>query len=168
MPIYQVVVLAIVQALTEFLPISSTAHLVLIPWLFGWKDGGLTFDVALHAGTLVAVIIYFFRDWVQVIAEGFGISAGSDPAIRRNPKLLWLLVLGSIPAGIAGLLVKDLAENVWRDNQYLIGSMLILVGLFMWWSDHQGSRKKDLGNVSAADSITIGAAQALALVPGVS
>ena len=74
MPIYQVVVLAIVQALTEFLPISSTAHLVLIPWLFGWKDGGLTFDVALHAGTLVAVIIYFFRDWVQIIGQGFRIE----------------------------------------------------------------------------------------------
>jgi undecaprenyl-diphosphatase len=93
---------------------------------------------------------------------------GNDPAIRRNPKLLWLLVLGSIPAGIAGLLVKDLAENVWRNNQYLIGSMLILVGLFMWWADNQGSRRKDLGNVSAADSLTIGVAQALALVPGVS
>jgi undecaprenyl-diphosphatase len=88
--------------------------------------------------------------------------------IPPKQKLLWLLVLGSIPAGIAGLLVKDLAENVWRNNQYLIGSMLILVGLFMWWADRQGSRKKDLGNVSPADSLTIGAAQALALVPGVS
>ena len=115
------------------------------------------------------MIVYFFRDWVQVIAQGFGLNTfGNDPAIRRNPKLLWLLVLGSVPAGIAGLLVKDLAENVWRNNQYLIGSMLILVGLFMWWADRQGSRKKDLGNVSPVDSITIGAAQALALVPGTS
>jgi undecaprenyl-diphosphatase len=103
-----------------------------------------------------------------VIAEGFGLNFGADPAIRRNPRLLWLLVLGSIPAGIAGLLVKDLAENVWRNNQYLIGSMLILVGLFMWWADRQGSRAKDLGNVSPMDSLSIGAAQALALVPGVS
>ena len=120
-------------------------------------------------GTVLAVIVYFFRDWVQVIAQGFGLNTfGNDPAIRRNPKLLWLLVLGSVPAGIAGLLVKDLAENVWRNNQYLIGSMLILVGLFMWWADRQGSRKKDLGNVSPLDSLTIGAAQALALVPGTS
>jgi len=114
------------------------------------------------------VIVYFFRDWVQVIAQGFGLSLGSDPSIRRNPKLLWLLVLGSVPAGVAGLLVKDLAENVWRNDQYLIGSMLIGVGLFMWWADRQGSRKKDLGNVSPSDSLVIGAAQALALVPGVS
>jgi undecaprenyl-diphosphatase len=167
-PLLHAIILGIIQGLTEFLPVSSSAHLALIPWLLGWNDQGLSFDIALHVGTVLAVIVYFFRDWVQVIAGGFGISIGSDPAIRRNPKLLWLLVLGSIPAGIAGLLVKDLAENVWRNNQYLIGTMLILVGLFMWWADRQGSRKKDLGNVSAADSLTIGAAQALALVPGTS
>ena len=168
MPLLHAIILGIIQGLTEFLPVSSSAHLALIPWLLGWNDQGLSFDIALHVGTVLAVVAYFFRDWVQVIAEGFGMSIGRDPAIRRNPKLLWLLVLGSVPAGVAGLLVKDLAENVWRNNQYLIGSMLILVGLFMWWADKQGSRKKDLGNVSAADSLTIGAAQALALVPGVS
>ena len=96
------------------------------------------------------------------------LAGATDSALQRNPKLLWLLVLGSVPAGIAGLLVKDLAENVWRNNQYLIGSMLILVGLFMWWADKQGTRNKDLGSVSPTDSLTIGAAQALALVPGVS
>jgi undecaprenyl-diphosphatase len=171
-PLLHAIILGIIQGLTEFLPVSSSAHLALIPWLLGWNDQGLSFDIALHVGTVLAVIVYFFRDWVQVIAEGFGLSIGntlgSDPAIRRNPRLLWLLVLGSVPAGIAGLLVKDLAENDWRNNQYLIGSMLILVGLFMWWADHQGSRRKDLGNVSPTDSLTIGAAQALALVPGVS
>ena len=168
MPLLHAIILGIIQGLTEFLPVSSSAHLALIPWLLGWNDQGLSFDIALHVGTVLAVIVYFFRDWVQILAEGFGLSLGSDPGIRRNPKLLWLLVLGSIPAGVAGLLVKDLAENVWRNNQYLIGGMLIGVGLFMWWADRQGSRKKDLGNVSPADSLTIGAAQALALVPGVS
>jgi undecaprenyl-diphosphatase len=167
-PLLHAIILGIIQGLTEFLPVSSSAHLALIPWLLGWNDQGLSFDIALHVGTVVAVIIYFFRDWVQVIGQGFGLKVGSDPSIRRNPRLLWLLVLGSIPAGIAGLLVKDLAENVWRNNQYLIGSMLILVGLFMWWADRQGSRGKDLGNVSPVDSLTIGTAQALALVPGVS
>lgn len=169
MPLLHAIILGIIQGLTEFLPVSSSAHLALIPWLLGWNDQGLSFDIALHVGTVLAVIVYFFRDWVQIIAQGFGLnSLGNDPVIRRTPKLLWLLVLGSIPAGIAGLLVKDLAENVWRNNQDLIGSMLILVGLFMWWADHQGSRRKDLGNVSAVDSVAIGAAQALALVPGVS
>jgi undecaprenyl-diphosphatase len=171
-PLLHAIILGIIQGLTEFLPVSSSAHLALIPWLLGWNDQGLSFDIALHVGTVLAVIVYFFRDWVQIIAQGFGMKigpiSGHDPAIRRNPKLLWLLVLGSVPAGIAGLLVKDLAENVWRNNQYLIGSMLILVGLFMWWADRQGSRLKDLGNVSPTDSLTIGAAQALALVPGVS
>jgi len=167
-PLLHAIILGIIQGLTEFLPVSSSAHLALIPWLLGWNDQGLSFDIALHVGTVLAVIVFFFRDWVQVIAQGFGLKAGTDPAIRRNPKLLWLLVLGSIPAGIAGLLVKDLAENVWRNNQYLIGSMLIIVGLFMWWADRQGSRQKDLGNISSADSLVIGAAQALALVPGVS
>ena len=168
MPLLHAIILGIVQGLTEFLPVSSSAHLALIPWLLGWNDQGLSFDIALHVGTVLAVIVYFFRDWVQVVAQGFGLKRGTDPAIRRNPKLLWLLVLGSVPAGIAGLLVKDLAENVWRNNQYLIGSMLIIVGLFMWWADRQGSRQKDLGNLSPSDSLTIGAAQALALVPGVS
>jgi undecaprenyl-diphosphatase len=134
----------------------------------GWHDQGLSFDIALHVGTVLAVIAYFFRDWVQIIAQGFGLNLGTDRTIARNPRLLWLLVLGSVPAGIAGLLVKDLAENVWRNNQYLIGSMLILVGLFMWWADRQGARNKDLGNVTPGDSLTIGTAQALALVPGVS
>jgi len=167
-PLLHAIILGIIQGLTEFLPVSSSAHLALIPWLLGWNDQGLSFDIALHVGTVLAVIVFFFRDWVQVIAQGFGLKAGTDPAIRRNPKLLWLLVLGSVPAGIAGLLVKDLAENVWRNNQYLIGSMLIIVGLFMWWADRQGSRQKDLGNISSADSLVIGSAQALALVPGVS
>jgi undecaprenyl-diphosphatase len=167
-PLLHAIILGIIQGLTEFLPVSSSAHLALIPWLLGWNDQGLSFDIALHVGTVAAVIVYFFRDWVQVIAQGFGLRFGSDPALRRNPKLLWFLVLGSVPAGIAGLLVKDLAENVWRNNQYLIGTMLIAVGLFMWWADRQGSRRKDLGGVSALDSLTIGVAQALALVPGVS
>ncbi len=168
MPLLHAIILGIIQGLTEFLPVSSSAHLALIPWLLGWNDQGLSFDIALHVGTVLAVIGYFFRDWVQIIAQGFGLRMSGDPSIQRNPRLLWLLVLGSIPAGIAGLLVKDLAENVWRNNQYLIGGMLILVGLFMWWADHQGTRDKDLGKVSAGDSMTIGVGQALALIPGVS
>jgi undecaprenyl-diphosphatase len=167
-PLLHAIILGIIQGLTEFLPVSSSAHLALIPWLLGWNDQGLSFDIALHVGTVLAVVVYFFRDWVQIIAQGFGLNVGTDRTIARNPRLLWLLVLGSVPAGIAGLLVKDLAENVWRNNQYLIGSMLILVGLFMWWADRQGTRNKDLGNVTSGDSLTIGTAQALALVPGVS
>src|ERR1700756_2323787 len=110
MPLYQVVVLSIIQALTEFAPVSSSGHLALAPWLFGWKDPGLSFDVALHVGTLAAVLIYFFRDWLQIVAEGFGLRWGTDPQLVRNPRLLWLLVLATIPAGIAGAAFDKYAE----------------------------------------------------------
>src|SRR5579864_9535317 len=103
MPLYQVIVLAIVQGLTEFLPISSTAHLKLVPWLFGWQDPGLEFDIALHVGTLAAVLIYFYNDWIQIVAQAFGMH-GRDSALAKNRNLLWLLAMGSIPVGIAGLL----------------------------------------------------------------
>ena len=121
MPIYQVVVLAIVQGLTEFLPISSTAHLYLTSWLLGWQTESLTFDIALHIGTLLAVLIYFARDWVQIIAHGFGMRWGRDEELERNSGLLWLLAIGSIPVGVAGLLFNKQAEGAWR-NPMVIGT----------------------------------------------
>ena len=87
MPLLQVIILALVQGITEFLPISSTAHLAMAPWLLGWQDQGLTFDIALHMGTLVAVLLYFFRDWLQVIAQGFGLSYGNDAQLRVDAEL---------------------------------------------------------------------------------
>jgi len=167
MPIYQVVVLAIVQALTEFLPISSTAHLVLIPWLFGWKDGGLTFDVALHAGTLVAVIIYFFQDWVQIIAQGFGLRIGRDPDLKQNRNLLWLLAVASIPIGIFGYLFDKQADTTWR-QPYVIGTMLILVGIVMWIAEKRRIGSKSMSTIQMSDGIAVGLAQAVAVIPGTS
>src|SRR6476469_8390459 len=102
MPILQVIILALVQGITEFLPISSTAHLALAPWLLGWQDAGLTFDIALHVGTLAAVLMFFFRDWLQVIAQGFGLSYGSDAQLKQNRRLLWYLAVSSIPVGVVG------------------------------------------------------------------
>lgn len=167
MSLIQAIVLALIQGLTEFLPISSSAHLALTPWVFGWKDQGLAFDIALHAGTLLAVLIYFFRDWVQVIAQGFGLRAGHDPELRRNPKLLWLLVAASLPVGIAGLLFKDYAESVLR-SPWVIGTMLIVVGLLMYWADTNSRRNKSIEHVTFLDAMIIGTAQALAIVPGTS
>jgi undecaprenyl-diphosphatase len=167
MPIFQVIALGIVQGLTEFLPISSTAHLALIPWLFGWKDPGLGFDIALHVGTLAAVLIYFFRDWVQIVMQGFGSRTGGDPDLSRNRYLLWLLAVASIPVGIAGYIFKQQAETTWR-SPYVIGTMLIVVGLLMWAAEYVGRKQKDLGHVTPNDAITIGIAQALAVVPGTS
>jgi undecaprenyl-diphosphatase len=167
MPIYQVVVLAIVQALTEFLPISSTAHLVLIPWLFGWKDGGLTFDVALHAGTLVAVIIYFFRDWIQIIGQAFGLNIGRDQDLKQNRNLLWLLAVASIPIGIFGYLFDKQADSTWR-QPYVIGTMLIVVGIVMWMAEKRRIGSKSMSTIQMSDGIAVGLAQAVSVIPGTS
>ena len=167
MPIYQVIVLAIVQGLTEFLPVSSTAHLYLTSWLLGWQTESLTFDISLHIGTLLAVVIYFFRDWVQIIAHGFGIQWGRDEDLARNRALLWLLALGSIPVGIAGLLFNKQAEGPWR-NPIIIGSMLVGIGVLMGIAEWRGRRTRDISGVNPVDAGVIGVAQALAVVPGVS
>jgi undecaprenyl-diphosphatase len=167
MPLYQAVVLAIVQGLTEFLPVSSTAHLVLFPWLLGWKDPGLTFDVALHAGTLVAVLVYFWRYWLDMVMSILGLGEARHPDIRENPKLLWFLVIATAPAGLAGWRFEHAAEDQLR-SPVIIGTALIVIALFMWAGERMGSRKADLGHVGFLDSFLVGIAQALAVVPGVS
>jgi undecaprenyl-diphosphatase len=167
MPIYQVIVLAIVQGLTEFLPISSTAHLYLTSWLLGWHAESLTFDIALHIGTLLAVVVYFFRDWMQIIAHGFGLRFGHDEELERNSGLLWLLAIGSIPVGIAGLLFNKQAEGEWR-NPMVIGSTLIILGVLLGLAEWYGRKTRDIAGVNFVDAGVIGVAQALAVVPGVS
>lgn len=168
MSLLQVVLLAVVQGLTEFLPISSSAHLALAPWLLHWEDQGLTFDIALHCGTLAAVLIYFFRDWVQIVAQGFGLRYGGDPELKQNRKLLWLLAAGSLPIGFFGLLFKDAAENVWREDRLLIGAMLVGVGLLMALAERCSRRTRGAGDVNLTDAVVIGLAQALAIIPGTS
>ena len=167
MPLLQVIVLAVVQGLTEFLPISSTAHLYLTSWLFGWQLEGLDFDIALHIGTLLAVLLYFAGDWVQIIAQGFGVRMKGDEEIKHNHMLLWLLAIGTVPVGIAGLLFNKQAESTWR-NPFVIGGMLIAVGVLMYLAENAGRRQRDLSSIDLADAVTIGVAQALAVVPGTS
>lgn len=168
MPLFQVVVLAVVQGITEFLPVSSSAHLALAPWLLGWRDQTLVFDIALHLGTLAAVLLYFWRDWVQIAAQGFGLRWGRDEELRRNPRLLWLMAAATFPVAVAGLLLEGYAEDVWRHNRVLIGGMLVGVGLLMLAADRIGRRSKGIGRVTFADAMWIGLAQALAVVPGTS
>ena len=167
MPLYQAMILAIVQGLTEFLPISSTAHLAVIPRIFGWTDRGLDFDVALHAGTLAAVIIYFFRDWIQVIANGLGFSYRGSQPDENSRSLLWLLVIASIPVGIAGKALKAYAEGPWR-NLYVIGATMMIVGVLLALTDRIGQERRRLDGMSWFDAILIGVAQAFAIIPGVS
>jgi undecaprenyl-diphosphatase len=167
MPLWHAVVLGIVQGLTEFLPVSSSAHLTVIPYVMGWQDQGLAFDIALHFGTLLAVLGYFFRDWVQVIAQGFGVGIGDDPQLKQNKMLLWLLVAATIPAGVIGLLFEKKAEAA-GDNFYIVGTLLIVMGLFMWWAEKVGKRQREIGKITMTDAMLIGVGQALAVVPGVS
>ncbi len=167
MPIYQAIVLAIVQGFTEFLPISSSAHLYLVPWLVGWPDQGLDFDIALHIGTLLAVLIYFFRDWVQIVGQGFGLAWGQDEELKQSPRLLWYLALASVPAGVIGLLFKDRIETELR-SPFVMGTMLILIGGLLWIAERWSKRERHIGEMSLADTLIVGTSQALALVPGTS
>lgn len=167
MPLYQAIVLAIVQGLTEFLPVSSTAHLVLFPWFAGWKDPGLTFDVALHAGTLVAVVIFFWRMWVEMLKAAVGLGDSENPEVRQNRRLFWLLVICTIPAGIAGLAFEKQAESAFR-TPLVIGLALIVVGLIMWWGEAVSRDSESLKEVTLWDSVVVGIAQAFAVIPGVS
>jgi undecaprenyl-diphosphatase len=149
------------------LPISSSAHLALAPWFLGWKDQGLTFDIALHFGTLAAVLLYFFRDWIEIAFRGFGLAWGRDEELGRNPRLLWYLAAATVPVGIAGLLFERAVETTLR-NPVSIAFMLISVGLLMGWADRTGRCDKGIGSIGLADALWIGAAQALAIVPGTS
>ena len=167
MPLVQVIVLAVVQRLTEFLPVSSTAHLFLTSWLLNWQIEALDFDIALHIGTLLAVIVYFFKDWVQIVAHGFGIDIGGDNELKHNPRLLWLLAIGSIPVGAFGLAFNKQAETVWR-TPYVMGTMLVTVGLLMWFAENASRKTRDLSALTLLDGVVIGLAQALAIVPGTS
>jgi len=167
MPLYQAIILAIVQGLTEFLPVSSTAHLAIIPQLLHWRDPGLGFDIALHAGTLAAIIIFFFRDWVQIILHGIGVPYRGSQPDENSRALLWYLVLGSIPVGIAGLVFSKQAEGPWR-NLIVMGVMLIVIGILMYFGDRFSQSKRGLDQMSWADAIWIGISQALAVVPGTS
>jgi undecaprenyl-diphosphatase len=173
MPLIQAVILALVQAATEFLPVSSTAHLILVPWLLGWKDQGLLFDIALHIGTLAAVLIYFAKTWIRLLFLAFGRKVlrpepgDPDEDLYANPKLFWFLVAATFPAGIAGLLLQDYVESVLR-SPLVIGFMLVAIGLVLAWAERAGTFRLDLGHISFRDAMIIGFAQALALVPGCS
>ena len=162
MPVWQALVYGVVQGLAEFLPISSSAHLTLLPWFFGWEDPGLAFDVALHWGTLAAVLAVFWKDWIRLIAAGLG---GRGAATDK--RLFWGLVVSSIPAAIAGKLLDKWAETNLR-APLLIAATTALLGLILWYADSVGRKARALDQMTIGRAFTIGVAQAAALVPGVS
>lgn len=165
MDLWHLIFLAVIQGLTEFLPISSAAHLILLPAIFGWTDQGLAFDVAVHVGTLAAVIAYFRRE----LAAMAGAWMTSVLERRQTPdsRLAWGVLLGTIPVGLAGLTFSDVVSGYMR-SPLVIASTTIVFGLVLWWADRSGRRVRDEHSLRLVDILLIGVAQALALIPGTS
>lgn len=162
MTVLQALVLGVIQGLGEFLPISSSAHLVLTPWVFGWDDPGLVFDVALHMGTLFAVVAFFWRDWVELFNE-----AVIKRRSTQKASLFWYLLIATIPGAVAGYILEEQAETVFRDP-LIIAVMLIIMGLILYLVDRRAVKRKNMNGISFADSLLIGLSQAFAIIPGVS
>ncbi len=171
MPLYEAIVLGLVQGLSEFLPISSSGHLILTRWLFGWDapgDAGVekAFDVALHFGTLVAVVLYLRADVWRYVSSGVGLVWRRERPVGTDARIAWLLVVATIPAALAGALFED-----WIDERLgtpaIIAVSLIVFGLLLWWADRRVTTRP-IDEFGLADALTVGAAQALALNPGTS
>ena len=168
MDIIQAIFLAIIQGLTEFLPISSSGHLILVPELLGWNDQGLAFDVAVHIGTLVAVVFYFRQDiWRLFVAWTKTFASNQSVQIKNDSKLAWGVLLGTIPAGLIGFLANDYIEANLRST-LVIAATTIGFGLLLWWADAKGKRTRILDEIKWSDVAIIGCAQAIALIPGTS
>jgi undecaprenyl-diphosphatase len=165
MPVIHIIVLALIQGLTEFLPVSSSAHLILGGQVMGWEDQGLVFDVATHLGTLFAVLVYFRRDLQAMLMSCIGQQ--QDEVSRQHRSMMLFLGLASIPALFIGLAAHDLVEHYLRDVR-VIAVTTIVFGLVLWWADLRGARSRELPDMNLRSAIWIGFAQVLALVPGVS
>jgi undecaprenyl-diphosphatase len=169
-PIFQAIVMGITQGLTEFLPISSSGHLILLPSLLGWDDpfiNSLAFSVVLHLGTLVALLAYFWRDWTRLVPAG--LAALRDRSFADDPdrKLAWLLAATTVPAIIAGLLLNDAIETTFREPG-LVAVTLVIGAAIIWIADRWGGTQRTIGGLTFPIAVGIGLAQAVALVPGIS
>jgi undecaprenyl-diphosphatase len=157
------IVLGLVQGLSEFLPISSSAHLILVPWFLGWPESGINFDVALHLGTLAAVTLYFWKDLLGLAVEG--VTKGTKTPTGR---LAWGIVIGTIPGALAGVLFEQKIGELFRTNYVLIAILLAAVGAALYLVDRMAAKRRTLEQATLLDIGLIGLGQALALIPGVS
>ena len=174
--VFQAILIGLIQGLTEFIPVSSSAHLELAPWIFGWDTNGLlgslAFDVFLHLGTLVALLTYFWRDWVRllgaVVASIGQRRIGDDPQRRLG----WLLILATIPAALIGFVGEDFVDEVLHGNtdaiRLAIAGFLVIGAVGLWLADRLGSRTRELDGLTVPGALVIGFSQALALLPGIS
>lgn len=177
MEIFQAIVLGIIQGLGEFLPISSSGHLVVLPKLFGWQDQGLAFDVALHFGTLLAILIYFYADWKKIINRSYFLKQTSRIFIDRKREffeikklredLLVIIGLSTIPGVVAGLLLEDYAAELFRDPR-LVGFALVVGALLLFFADKISKKKLTEKNIDLKTGLLAGLFQMLAIIPGMS
>ena len=163
MDIFQAIALALLQGLTEFLPISSSAHLILLPVLAGWEDQGLAFDVAVHVGTLTAVVAYYRKDLRRIITAWIGSLAGRGAT--DDSRLAWYVLAGTIPVGLVGILLPDKVEDMLR-SPLVIAAATIVFALLIWWAEKRAREQRT--TVNWVDAIVVGLFQALALIPGTS
>lgn len=162
----QAIALGIIQGLSEFLPISSSAHLALAPWLFGWEDPGLAFDVALHLGTLIALLWYFRTEWAALVRAAFGIVTTGRVETPEKRRVVYLII-ATIPGAIGGYLLQEQAATAFRSPQ-LIAIALIAMGVVLWLVDKLVGQARVLGEMRWIDALLIGLSQVIALIPGVS
>jgi len=165
MDFVQIIALGLLQGLTEFLPVSSSAHLILLPLLLGWEDQGLAFDVAVHVGTLVAVVSYFRKDLYCLITGWF--ASVFKGQYSTDSRLAWLIIIGTIPVGLVGLFFGDLVE-IYLRSPLVIALATIAFALLLWWADAKGVREREQHQLTIKDAIIIGLYQVLALIPGTS
>ncbi|GLR71178.1 undecaprenyl-diphosphate phosphatase [Agaribacter marinus] len=165
MTLFEIIILAIIQGLTEFLPISSSAHLILPSEVLGWNNQGLAFDVAVHVGSLLAVMIYFREDIWRLSLAWFG--QGFSKQQSTDSRLAWWVIIGTIPAGAFGFLMKDFIE-VYARSALVIATTTIVFGLLLWYADAKAKQIKKIEHIGLKETIFIGIAQAIAVIPGTS
>lgn len=166
MTVFQALVLGVIQGLSEFLPISSSAHLTLAPWVFGWEDPGLAFDVALHLGTLIALVWFFWQEWVALAIAFAGIVRKRRVETESERRFMWVAI-ATVPGAIAGFLLQSYAKTVFR-SPTLIGIMLIVMGVILWAVDRAARQDLPLAEMGWKHAVLIGLAQMFAIIPGVS
>lgn len=170
MSVLKAIILGIIQGVAEFLPISSSAHLILFPYLFGWEESGLAFDIALHFGTMMAVLAIFFKDWWDLFIGA--IKDIKDKKKSTNGRMFWYLIIATVPAALTGLLLDDIIENIIRNKIWIIALALAIMGLLIYigdkWASKHYKKETKFEDINLKQALIVGIFQAFAVIPGFS